>query len=489
LMFERITKRIREMIGVTRHVMRVVSSRLRRSSFSPTKDIGRTDYAFWDKARRGKAAGLEISGLFIKPLASKVAAWTLGRKPTWKTDDTPSQEALNKWWNKNHADVLRSYREAIALGDHFVVINSDLSVTVIDPDVVDPIVDEDDYSQIVGWRITQVYEHPDRPSDRMLITDEYTATERVRTVSKNGAQQTIERFPNMIGLVPIVHIPNPGGSDEVFGRPEGEALIPALQKYGDVITAGIDGIIRQGHSTPVINFNTVAALDKFWELYGKSSTKTLEDGTTEKTNYVEFDADQLVTISEAVFDWKSPASFSVDTQNLLGLLFYLLLQHTEIPEFIWGNAIASSQASAEAQLPPFIMYIEMKQGDIAKWLTQIGEVVLSYLSLTEPGVRAQRPSPQFSSLAGDDKRLTLDTIQWAFSEGLLDKRTALALSPVDIEDIDGVLEKAEEEKAALVPEPLRSFNPLTDGNMMDNEVARLEGSNDGNDGGDNASNV
>jgi hypothetical protein len=478
-MFERVTKRIKEMIGVTRHVMRVVSSRLRRSSFSPTKDIGRTDYAFWDKARRGKAAGLEISGLFIKPLASKIAAWTLGRKPNWKTDDAPSQEALSNWWAEHHAGVLRAWREALALGDHFVVINADLSLTALSPDVVDPIVSEDDYSQIVGWRITEVYEHPDRPADRMVIVDEYTATERVRTITKNGAAQSVEHFPNMIGLVPVIHIPNIGGSDEVFGRPEGEALIPALQKYGDVLNSGIDGVIRQGHSTPTIHFDDPSALDKFWALYGHQSTQTLEDGTTETTNYVEFDADQLVTISNGTFDWKSPMSFSVDTQNVLALLFWLILQHTEVPEFIWGNAIASSQASAEAQLPPFVTYIETRQGEIAKWLTDIGEVVLGYLSLVEPGVRVQKPTPQFKSLIGDDKRLTLDTLSWAFAERLLDRRTALMLAPVEVEDIDSVLEKAKQEQEEAIPEQLRAFNATAERTAMDDEIARIEaGGND-----------
>jgi hypothetical protein len=488
-MFERIAKRVREMIGVTRHVMRVVSSRLRRSSFSPTKDVGRTDYAFWDKARRGKAAGLEISGLFIKPLASKIAAWTLGRKPNWKTEDEPSQQALNKWWGGHHADILRAWREALALGDHFIVINADMSVTVLDPDIVDPIVSEDDYSQIVGWRITQVYEHPDRLADRMVIVDEYTADERTRTVTRNGAEQTIERFPNLIGLVPVIHVPNLGGSDEVFGRPEGEALIPALQKYGDVLNAGVDGVIRQGHSTPAINFNDPASLDKFWASFGKQSTQTLEDGTTETTNYVEFDADQLVTISNGTFDWKSPASFSIDTQNILALLFWLILQHTEVPEFIWGNAIASSQASAEAQLPPFVTYIETRQGEIAKWLIPIGEVILGILSLTEPGVRAQKPTPQFKSLIGDDKRLTLDTLQWAFSERLLDRRTALMLAPVEIEDIDSVLAEADKEAEERTPEQLRQFNPLADTSAMEAEIARLEAGGSSDDGDGDASNV
>ena len=56
--------------------------RLRQiNGYAPTKDFSTADYRYWDSARRGKARGLEISGLLLKPLASKVAAWVLGSAP------------------------------------------------------------------------------------------------------------------------------------------------------------------------------------------------------------------------------------------------------------------------------------------------------------------------------------------------------------------------------------------------------------------------
>lgn len=478
-MFRRLRTRIAEMIGTVRHVVRILSSRVRRYSTMPTKDMGRPDYGFWDRARRGKAVGLEVSGLFIKPLASKIASWTLGRKPSWVCENERSQEELEKWWGIWHSKIVKAWRESLALGDHFVVINADLTTTLLTPDQVDPIVNEDDYSQIIGWRITQIFEHPDRPGDIMTVVDEYTAEERVRTTSKSGSRDVEERYPNLIGLVPVVHIPNTGGSDEVFGRPEGEALIPALQRYGAVIDAGIDGTIRQGRATPVIAFSDATDLDRFWELYGKTRTQTLGDGTTETDRYIEFDADKLVTISNGQFDWKSPSSFSVDTQNLLGLLFYLVLQHTEIPEFIWGNAIASSQASAEAQLPPFIAYIDLRRGEIAEWIVKIAEVALAYLSLIEPGVVAETPVVQWEALTDEDKNLKFEVIKWAYTEGLLDRKTALLLAPVDVEDIESVLDAADQEREERAPE-FGEPDPRALNDAMESEIARLEAGGNGN---------
>jgi len=468
--------RIRELIDTTNRTIFRVSSRLRRSSFAVTRDLARADYSFWDKARRGKAKGLELSGLFLKPLASKIAAWTLGRRPQWKTENERSGEELDQWWNNQHADILRAWKEALALGDHFVVVNSDLTVTVVPPHVVDPIVAQDDFTKIIGWRITEVIPHPERISV-MRIVDEYTVMQRERTVQIDGSTLQTEVFPNLIGMLPIIHVPNLNGSDAMFGRPEGEALEPALHRYGELFDAAIEGNIRQGRSTPTLLFALKEDLKLWWDSYAQRQTRTLPDGTTETYYDVEFDGDKLLAASGATFDYKSPQSFSADTEKLLGLLFYLILQHTEIPEFIWGNAITSSHASAEAQLGPFLEYIDMRRGEIAKWLTTIAEVVLSYLSLVEPGVVSETPQIQWESLASNDGNLTLSTVQWAFSEGLIDAKTALILAPVDIEDINAVLDKAKEENEAAQPENQETPEPQLNA-ALQAEIDRLEAGGD-----------
>lgn len=474
----RITNRIREMIGQAGTIYRTVSRFIRRSSYTPTRDWGRPDYAFYDKARRGKAQGLELSGLFLKPLASKIAAWTLGRRPQWRLDNAKSQEALNDWWNDNHADILRAWREALNLGDHFLVINSDLTPTVVPPHIVDPIVDDEDYTHIVGWRITEVIPHPERAADTMRITDEYTETERVRTVEIGGKLLRETRYRNLLGLTAVIHIPNLSGSDEVFGRPEGEPLIPALHRYGEMLEAAVEGNVLQGRSTPTAVFQTKEDLDKFWRDNAVNRSRELPDGTTETYQELEFDSSRFLALSAATFDYKSPTSFSQDTERLLGLFFYLVLQHTEIPEFIWGNAIASSKASAESQLGPFLEYIDMRRGEIAKWLIKIAEVVLAYKSLTEPGVVQQTPRIQWEKLADQDGNLTLSTVQWAYSEGLIDKRTALMLAPVDIEDIDTVLETAEKEAEEAREQQEEDFQQGQRFDAFQDEIERLESGGD-----------
>ncbi len=62
--------------------------RLRQiNGYAPTRDMATADYRYWDRARRAKARGLEISGLLLKPLASKAAASVMGSSLGWAVGD------------------------------------------------------------------------------------------------------------------------------------------------------------------------------------------------------------------------------------------------------------------------------------------------------------------------------------------------------------------------------------------------------------------
>lgn len=448
-MIREIIGRIREFLTTSSNVISrvtrtVFTPRLRSSWWLPSNDWSRPDYDYWRRAYYCRVRGLEISGLFIKPLVSKVAGWTLGRLPGFKLESESSREALGNWWDTHHADVLKAFKLALRQGDSFLVINSDLSVTLVRPDAVDPIVAEDDYTNVIGWRAWQVLQHPER-FDRQSIIDEYYMDRRVHRVERNGVPIQEITYPNLIGRLPIIHIANAPDDGETFGHAEAEALIELLHRYGEIFEAAIEGNKLQGRPTPVLTFETVSDLDKFWELYSTTSNQTLPDGRTESYKTLQVDLSQLLTVSGADFKYASPGEFAGDTAKLLELMFYLILEHTELPEFIMGNAIASSKASAETQMPVFEKFIEDRRGQIGGWLVEIAAVVLGYLALIEPGVTAEEPPAlQWQKLTQDGK-LTLETVSWAFSEGLLDRRTALMLAPVEIEDIDQVLDTAKQE--------------------------------------------
>lgn len=442
---------ILEILGVQRPVKTLRSTGMTPSALGVTRDAGTTDYAFYDRLRTCRAKGYEISGLLVKPLVSKVASWVIGEIPQFTVlDDERSTEALNAWWQAHHAEVLHAYEDAVALGDNYAVVNADLSLTAVPPHVIHPLVREDDFSIIDGWRIEETYPHPTDSARRMTIIDVYTDTMRTRSLSVNNATLRNDVWPVLTGMNPVVHIPNNQGPDEMFGHAEAEALTPALQRYNELLNAAMDGNKRQGRPTPVISsLGTPSEVAAFWSQNASTKTETLPDGTTQTYQELVWDADKLMTLGgQAEFSWQSPSSFMSDTTALLQLLFYLYVQHSELPEWVLGNAIASSRASAETQVEPLVKFIKKKRAAAEAWIQAINQRVLATLSLSDATVRTAQPVEiKWDSLTNEGGALKLQVLQWLLGESVIDEATALAQAPaIEIEDPAAVLERAHAER-------------------------------------------
>lgn len=432
---------VREQIDARRVVFRQTGS-----IWKHWQDDSQSDYKFWDAARRCKTRGLELSGLLLDPLVSKICAWVLGRSPLWQTENKSVSARLNAWWRAENPSIMRAYEEALALADCYLVFNGDGTLSVVAPDRVKRLVDPKNYGRLIGYQISTSY-HKDDGYEAQTVVDTYTAIQRTRKVTDGaGSDEPEQVFLNPLGRIPVIHVANRKGVDEVYGRPEGEALLPALVRYGDVADAALKGNIRQGRPTPVIdNMGTAAALNDFYDRYGKKETVTRDDGTTEEIEVIPFDPDQLITLAgTAKFHYEAPGSFSVDTQNLLGLLFYLILQHSEVPEFVWGAAIGSSKASAESQLEPFLKFVEKKRGLAMAWIQELAEIVVTYFALFDRRARNQHPAALWKPIATADGRLALDVSIWAWSKHLWDDEFTTWMLPVNISDTETVKTRAED---------------------------------------------
>jgi hypothetical protein len=441
--FQRTRRAISELIGRTQRIISLWSNQI--WSMRPSFDWSRVDYVFYDKLWRGKAAGLEKSGLLVAPIVSKLVAWVFGQLPKFVVEgDEAMQKDLNDWMQTVHATITRGMLESGKLGDSFLVLNGDGSLSLMPPDVVFPIVDEENYSNRIGWRVVAVYQHPEKFST-MKIIDEYTAEKRVRIIQKDGATISSEEYPNPLGRVAVVHIPNMPGVNDLFGHPEAEPLLPLLHDYGQILDAGLDGNYKQGRPLLNVNFADLQSLEKFWSTYGKTKSQTLTDGTVEKTTYLDVTLEGVVTTANATVDWKAPGSSSADTIALLEILYYLVLENKELPEFLMGTAIASSKASAETQMPPFVMYIALRQLLNEGWLIELALLGLAYLRAVKMRRMAAASTPKvrviWPRLTGEDNRLTLDTLKWAVSVGLLDDENAIRLMPLEVENPEAMLAK------------------------------------------------
>lgn len=424
--------------------------------FTPTYDIGQCDYEWWDKARRGKVEGFEIAGLFLKPIASKKAAWVLGEQPKFGFDDQHTQEMVNDWFREHHSDILMAMEESVAMGDYYIVINPDETITIVPPNVVEPIVDEANYSKQIGWRIKQAYSHPQKPWLVQTVIDEYYVDKRVQTViGANGLKGNARTFKNLTGLLPVIHVSNNRRGGELFGHPESEALVQVLHNYGEVTDHATEGNLRQSQPTPVFeSLGSQENLDAFIAAFGREERRLLPSGEYETYTVIEFSSKQVVYLGEdGKFKYASPGQFTGDTMNILQIFFYLIIQHTEMPEFIWGGAIASSKASAEVQMPPFTKWAEKEQGRAEKWLIPLIIYITALKALTDRKVKYQegvKPNVKWMPLTTSDDKLTLEAIKIALTVGGWKPEWVVPYMPLDIDNpeeiIAGIIAQEEERR-------------------------------------------
>jgi hypothetical protein len=203
---------------------------------------------------------------------------------------------------------------------------------------------------------------------------------------------------------------------------------------------------------------TKADIDHFWDKNAVSKTRMTVDGeVTERV--LQFSGDNLLALGgTANFAYVGPGPFAGDTQILLGLLFYLIIQHSEQPEYVFGNALQSSQASALTQQDPFVKYIGMNRALAEPWMMDIFSTVLLYRGLSDvsvrPGVQgtlrtlrpSNRPGMAWQTLTPENDALRLQVLQFSKEKRLLDDETIVRNLPtMDVDDPAETLKKAKEE--------------------------------------------
>ena len=119
-------------------------------------------------------------------------------------------------------------------------------------------------------------------------------------------------------------------------------------------------------------------------------------------------------------------------------------------------------------MPPFVRFIEKKQGQVTRWLNAVLDVVVSIIRTYETGI-GQNDSVNIGwmPLTNADGSLTLQAVQFAVDRGLLDDETALRLLPLDVENPADVIAKAKAEQAEKAEEYDRRQEALLSGQRRD----------------------
>lgn len=465
-----VAAQVREMIGRVS-----ITPPLR---FSPwTIDTTIPDYCYWDMLSRGKQQGYELGGLFAAPIASVTRDWVLGKgADVMLADDgnapvnvsgendprAYTNDVLKRFMQRNHAILMTMIYDLYRLGDQYIIVNPDGSLSIPSPDTVEAKYDEQDYRKLS--RVTVTTRFPNR-----VVTDVYTDTMRTITVEilahqvkePNGTYRHVPasrdsvEYPNLIGRIPVVHFANERSANETHGHPIYEALLHLFSRYNDLLESALEGADLLSKPVPVFEGikDVEAAKDANSEPTGDSYYD--EDNDLREDRRIEFNHLSAIFVPEGgSFKWAAPGSFTSDTRELLKLLFLLLLDRSRLPEVVWGNELGQARASSSEQMETFYMYVhgrrvmlegegadDVLQAESRGGILELIDIWLNVRSLTDPRIVVAPVTMKWPALGRSASETKLKWVQYLDGKGYITPQTAVREAEI-VENADAEVEKA-----------------------------------------------
>ena len=443
---------VSEMIG--RYVVGAAQSVLYKSR-ARVKTIDETipDYEFWDRLRRGKAKGYSLGGLFSTRIEQIFASWVLGDGVTVALADGGDPEATDDPRNYTDAQMaafverslsqlMTVYRDHLGLGDQYIVVNADGTLSVPSPDTVRVERDPLDYRTVTAVEL-------ETRTGEYTIVDRYEPQARTVTVKRGAKIESQVVYQNLIARIPVVHLAHGLSANETNGHSIHETLKPLYDQYDDVIYKQLDGAKLLGN--PLLTFEGMEDITAVQNANEPAETDTYtdKDGNTTDRPQLSIDQNAILLVGKggsAKFT-SPPVGFSEDTRNALKSLFLMVLDHTGIPEFIWGNEVASGRSSTEVQLQQWTRDIQARQGNAEGWLLELCGLWLAWQSLVDPRLIVDDLAASWPDLVGEDPAVQMQRIQYAHDQSLITAKTALELLGL-VDDPQREVERAQEEAKA-----------------------------------------
>lgn len=383
----------------------------------------------------------------------------------------PTISNVNRMLQDRRDAIFKAVRNSYRDGDFFIAVEDDGEFTLLPPEDVDIIVNPNDPDQIDGYDIWSSFPDPSKPNTNETITyvDEIRRTYRRRMlVDKQNQRKEVAgtkvdyRNAGDGGLeerqLPIVHFANEQEARSLYGVSEFQNLYYLMANYHAILAAAIKGNIYNSTAVPVIQ--GVKNMKQFLQ----QNFQQDKDG-----NYtLKWDNQKMLVVGEGGSVQILQANgTATDASTLLNILFWLISQSSETPEFAFGTAVQSSKASVSEQTPMLIKKAIRKQGELETPLRKLIELYISCMAKLEP--EEFDDSIEFNidmpDILDEDLNVNIQIVNAMLEKGIITEQTAMTMLNLGkyVKDFDAEREKAQAQKKARSPIPTDVFGqPITD---------------------------
>lgn len=469
-----------------------------------TVDLSRSDYdlyrAIYHASIINKKGREYILGAgFAKPIINSTAAFSIGLgfdvSLDGADDGTPikaAEDEIRSWVQSHGRDWYRMAKFAFREGDAFLILHDDFSIEMCKPEdvtvIYDPIT-----SRIIGYDIVETVDV--EANVTATYTRQYRLTSYRVTENKAGRETVlIDRVFTDEGIMdgttepealadlpmdarievplPVVHYANEVEPKSIYGMSEVQSALVYFYGYSQVLQDATKSNRYNSTPIPVIK--------------GDQNVGVIENSDTTKN--LGWGRDMVLYLKGDNADAKYldvPQTME-DTGKLLEYYFYLIVQTSETPEFIFGTALTGSKASAETQMPIMVKKSIRKQQEMSPVLENMVRAYIykryaagdqNFYAVVTGDVDIKI---SFPPIVDEDMKLTLDTIEMLVDKGIISDETALELSVVgrrindkakEVEAGRADAERRDARVTTIFPEqPNRINDELDDLNADDDDI-------------------
>jgi CMP-N-acetylneuraminic acid synthetase len=349
----------------------------------------------------GKGKDILLAGPFGKNIVNALASFTIGQNYKYDLpDNEDAQQDLNDWITSEGELMYDFTRWGLRDGDSYLYLDELGELYALDPDTVNVILDpitgvvigydvqenvceidtdgnEEDFVYLKQYRqdSTQILKYPasgdqsmaDQIYQKLFFDEGDQVTSNGQVTQAGNTQSNAQNRP-----LPIIHFANDSEPRSVYGNSEFQNLYVLFMQYHRVLKKAIENNLY--NNDPILLLMNAGDPNKT-----QASSQTDDDG-----NPVNSPDKTLKLGSGSVLYGKGTADAKfvqangtmADTSALLGTLFNLVVQGSETPEFIFGAAVASSNASTNSQMPAFLKKAERKRQQLQKSLLELGALYI-----------------------------------------------------------------------------------------------------------------
>ena len=388
------------------------------------QDDFRPDYAFWARYRRGLEPGYELGSHFAQPALDIMVAWTLGNGFRVLTGDPDLDATFQGFVHENMNTISAWMMDAASFGDSYIMVDE---FALTPPIRLSP--------EAVG-----LWDHWTAHEPRAVtITETMGGSpvtqrwDKIAHVMYNGlptapgglpanmdAMREEDWLPNRLGEIPIVHLAWQRDADEVYGHSWFEPIFRKWAAYHDISRSSYAGVRVMGN--PVLAIDGLDDPESTMERDRDRNLSALLGGNVVKGSGM----DIWYSGRGGTTRFVAPPPFMDNISIAFRAIFLDTLHYLGIPEFVWGGAIASSKASAEAQLPGFVLTVQGWRAWLEPSLMKLLRLWNLSSSLAQEQPLAETLSIEWPPVLAEDPVEQRERISFALQSGLIRRETALA---------------------------------------------------------------